>query len=181
MHVASSHFEVGVEWFEGEAAHVLVLVLPDSICRPLLAITPLPNKDRKHPTQCPCCCHCHCHRPLLIPQNTVCKASVIHPSFALALSSILSSLLTTHPWPSAAAAAAAWRSGALLVFGWSLGAAVLEIVFTERVAMADDSDAAPTPPLLAALQHKDPIVQVGLCVCVLWAGHTPVNAGLVPA
>jgi hypothetical protein len=60
------------------------------------------------------------------------------------------------------AAAAAWRSAALLVFGWRLGADVLEIVFTERVAMADDSDVAPTPPLLAALLHKDPIVQVGV-------------------
>jgi hypothetical protein len=38
---------------------------------------------------------------------------------------------------------------------------MLEVVFTERVAMADDSDPSPTGPLLAALQHSDPIVQVG--------------------
>jgi hypothetical protein len=37
---------------------------------------------------------------------------------------------------------------------------MLEIVFTERVALASDDDPQPTAPLLAALQHKDPIVQV---------------------
>jgi hypothetical protein len=94
------------------------------------------------------------------PSFAVCKASFLYPTLTLGVSSLASSLLTTHHWPSLGAAAAAWRSAALLVFGWRLGADVLEIVFTERVAMADDSDVAPTPPLLAALQHKDPIVQV---------------------
>lgn len=51
-----------------------------------------------------------------------------------------------------------------LVCSWCL----LQVVFTERVSMADDSDPAPTAPLLAALQHKDPIVQVGVGLCVNW-------------
>jgi peptidase E len=93
----------------------------------------------------------------------VCKATVLYTSFALALSFICNQVLTSHQWPTVAAAAAAWRAGALLVFGWSAGAHMLEIVYTERVALADDSDIAPTAPLLAALQHKDPIVQVGQC------------------
>lgn len=104
------------------------------------------------------CCLLYSHPP---PPRacSVCKATIAYPTLSLALTVALAQLLTQHPWPSAAAAAA-WRSGALLVFGWSLGAHVLEVVFTERVAMADDSDPVPTPPLLAALQHKDPIVQV---------------------
>lgn len=97
----------------------------------------------------------------------VTKASLLYPTFCLALSTPLCLLLSRQQWPGLAAAAAAWRSGALLVYGWSVGAHLLEVVFTERVAMADDSDPAPTAPLLAALQHKDPIVQVRLLLLLL--------------
>lgn len=89
----------------------------------------------------------------------MCKATLLYSSVALALSIAACWLTRTQPWPSLGAAAAAWRSAALLVWGWSAGAHMLEVVFTERVAMADDSDPAPTGPLLAALQHSDPIVQ----------------------
>lgn len=109
--------------------------------------------------------------PPLLHTHAVCKATIAYPTLSLALSVALAQLLTQHPWPSAAAAAAAWRSGALLVFGWSLGSHVLEVVFTERVAMADDSDPLPTPPLLAALQHKDPIVQVSAGVWGVESRH----------
>lgn len=100
------------------------------------------------------------------PSSSVCKATLLYSSVALGLSAAACWLTRTQPWPSLAAAAGAWRAAALLVWGWSAGAHMLEVVFTERVAMADDSDPAPTGPLLAALQHSDPIVQVGTVVLV---------------
>lgn len=53
-----------------------------------------------------------------------------------------------------------WRGGLLCVYTWQAGAHMLEVVFTERVSMAADDDPQPTAPLLAALKHRDPIVQV---------------------
>eukprot|EP00879_Flechtneria_rotunda_P014357 GHRR01014997.1.p1 GENE.GHRR01014997.1~~GHRR01014997.1.p1 ORF type:complete len:378 (+),score=149.63 GHRR01014997.1:235-1368(+) len=52
-----------------------------------------------------------------------------------------------------------WRAALLAVWAWAAGGHVLEVVFTERVAMASDDDLQPTAPLLEALQSKDPMVQ----------------------
>lgn len=121
--------------------------------------------------------HCDAAPSPSSPVAAVTKASLLYPTFCLALSTPLCLLLARQQWPGLAAAAAAWRSGALLVYGWSVGAHLLEVVFTEQVAMADDSDPAPTAPLLAALQHKDPIVQVSFCCCcccLQWCVCSPV-------
>lgn len=51
----------------------------------------------------------------------------MYATVSLLLSTLLNATCTHHQWPSASAAAAAWRDGALLVFGWAAGAHVLEV------------------------------------------------------
>lgn len=69
-------------------------------------------------------------------------------------------LTPDHPWGGVKEVLAAWRAAVLCVYCWSAGAHVLEVVFTERVAMASDDDPQPTATLIAALKHTDPTVQV---------------------
>jgi hypothetical protein len=57
---------------------------------------------------------------------------------------------------------------------------VLEVVFTERVVMplrltVNDSDASPTPPLLAALYHKDPLFRLAATGHVEWVGSVSLS------
>eukprot|EP00878_Enallax_costatus_P032148 GHUV01035258.1.p1 GENE.GHUV01035258.1~~GHUV01035258.1.p1 ORF type:complete len:337 (+),score=102.80 GHUV01035258.1:564-1574(+) len=92
--------------------------------------------------------------------SAVVKSSLLLPSTALLPALLITTLLTpTHPWGSIKAVLAAWRAAVLCVYCWSAGAHVLEVVFTERVAMANDDDPQPTATLISAMKHTDPIVQ----------------------
>jgi hypothetical protein len=71
-----------------------------------------------------------------------------------------------YNWGGLAGVLGLWRAGLLCCYAWAAGGHMLEIVFTERVIMAADDDPQPTAPLLAALQHPDPIVQVRRYCCL---------------
>lgn len=89
----------------------------------------------------------------------VVRSSLLLPTLALP-PALLACRLLLGQWPGGGPLLAAWRAGLLCVYGWAAGGHVLEVVFTEAVALAADDDPAPTAPVLAALQHKDPVVQV---------------------
>jgi hypothetical protein len=106
----------------------------------------------------------------------VVKSSFMLPTLALLPAALASTLLAPaaaiseqqqqrYEWGGAAGVVGLWRAGLLCCYAWAAGGHMLEIVFTERVAMAADVDPQPTAPLLAALQHQDPIVQVRRCEC----------------
>lgn len=112
------------------------------------------------------------HRYFRIKQRmrALVKSSLVLPSLALGPAAALSALLAPaaamsqqqqqrYEWGGAAGVLGLWRAGLLCCYAWAAGGHMLEIVFTERVAMAADDDPQPTAPLLAALQHTDPIVQ----------------------
>eukprot|EP00882_Tetradesmus_deserticola_P023706 GHRQ01025812.1.p1 GENE.GHRQ01025812.1~~GHRQ01025812.1.p1 ORF type:complete len:352 (+),score=189.39 GHRQ01025812.1:92-1147(+) len=98
------------------------------------------------------------------------KSSLLLPSLALLPAALLSALLAPavamsqwqqqqYAWGGVAGVLGLWRAGLLACYAWGAGAHMLEIVFSERVVMAAADDPQPTGPLLAALQHPDPIVQ----------------------
>jgi hypothetical protein len=104
----------------------------------------------------------------------VVKSALVLPTLALLPAAIATALLAPaaamsdrqqqqYSWGGVAGALGLWRAGLLCCYAWAAGGHMLEIVFTERVVMATDDDPQPTAPLLAALQHKDPIVQVRRC------------------
>lgn len=95
-----------------------------------------------------------------LPLLSVVKSSLLLPTVALLPTLLLTPLATGQPWGGIKAILSAWRAAVLCVFGWSSGGHLLEVIFTERVAMATDDDPQPTAPLIAALKHNDPIVQV---------------------
>jgi hypothetical protein len=106
----------------------------------------------------------------------VVKSSLLLPSLALLPAALATAALTPtaamsdrqqqqYSWGGVAGVVGLWRAGLLCCYAWAAGGHMLEIVFTERVIMAAEDDPQPTAPLLAALQHKDPIVQVRRCCC----------------
>lgn len=114
----------------------------------------------------------------------VARSSIINATLAL-LAAVLAApgLSLPAPWSAPAAWLGAWRGGLLLAGLWAAGAAVLEVVFTETVDVSSldlahsssttsssgssgssggegGASRDPTPALIAALQHKNPLVQV---------------------
>ncbi|GBF92322.1 hypothetical protein Rsub_05524 [Raphidocelis subcapitata] len=94
------------------------------------------------------------------------RSAVALPTAALAAALAAPALLPPSwrgggppPLPGLAAAAAAWRAGALCAFVWTMAAHVLEVVFTEPVAFGGEGAPDATRALLAALRHPDPLIQ----------------------
>ncbi|KAF8064689.1 uricase [Scenedesmus sp. PABB004] len=100
------------------------------------------------------------HRYFRLKQRmrAIARSSLLLPTAAL-LPALAASAALRQPWAGWAAWAGLWRGGVLAAYGWAAAGACLEVVFTERVALASDDDPAPTAPLLAALAHPDPLVQ----------------------
>jgi hypothetical protein len=109
----------------------------------------------------------------------VARSSIMNASLALLAAALAApGLSLPAPWSAPAAWLGAWRGGLLLAGLWAAGAAVLEVVFTETVDVSSldlvptassstnssgeggGGSRDPTPALIAALQHKNPLVQV---------------------
>lgn len=64
--------------------------------------------------------------------------------------------------PGASAAAAQVAAAAAAAFGWAAGSSLLQIVFSERLALSSADDANPVLPVLDALSSRNTLMQVGL-------------------